>query len=222
MFRLLFILFTILLTGYGNSLFAQQPASDSTETTDLVISYSISISNGKKKTSVADMYDGGSKTFFLSRNQARIRLVSLMRIESIFFLPAADSSTMVYQVKESGRKPNRLSFTETAWRTYNNKYDSARSELVAADTKEIMGYPCKKAILHLADGRTLSCYYTDRLPPLPSLYDPAFSHLPGLVLEYSYSYKGGTATYTAISFKYDKISPGIFLLQGKHPADMKL
>lgn len=65
------------------------------------------------------MYDGGSKTFFISGNKVRIRLVSLMRIESLFFF-SDSTGTSIYQVKESG-KSTRRGLTETEWKSMNTK-----------------------------------------------------------------------------------------------------
>lgn len=70
-------------------------------------------------------------------------------------------------------------------------------------------------MVQLADGRSITAYYTPELPTLPALYQPAFAGLPGLVLEYSYSYEAGRITYTATVVRQEQISPGIFLLQGK-------
>ncbi len=193
---------------------AQTVDLDSSHLNGLVISYQVSFSQKNKKTSISETYNGGNQTLFISGNKARLRLVSLMRIESLFFLPGEDSVITVYQVKESGRKNIREKMTVQEWKERNKKYDSIRVELNETGGKKIAGYSCNKAMVQLADGRSITAYYTPELPTLPALYQPAFAGLPGLVLEYSYSYEAGRITYTATAVRQEQISPGIFLLQG--------
>ena len=211
MFNKPLILLGIFWVLKSPSAISQETSADSSLTKDFVISYGIRLNTDHKKTSVGDAYDGGSKTFFISNNKVRIRLVSLMRIESLFFF-SDSTGTSIYQVKESGRKINRRELTEQEWKTLNTKYDSTRYELSTGAGKKILGYDCKKAIVHLKDGRSITCFYTEKIPALPFIYEPAFAGLPGLVLEYTYNYKSGGATYTALSLKNDRVSPGIFLV----------
>ncbi len=145
-----------------------------------------------------------------------------MRIESIFFLPATDSTSRIFRIKESSKKADPRELTLEEWLQFNNKYDSARIEIIAGETKKILDYECKKAVIHLADGRDLTTYYTDEISPIRSIYEPAFALVPGLVLEYSYSYKGGSTTYTATSILRESIDPEIFSLQSKQPDKIKL
>src|SRR5580698_117967 len=51
---------------------------------DLTISYSITITSKKPGTGIAETYNGGIETLFAGAHVARMRLVSLMRIQSIF------------------------------------------------------------------------------------------------------------------------------------------
>lgn len=209
--RLWLGVFLMLKSQLANS---QEVIADSSHHKDFVISYAIQLDTDRKKTSVGDAYDGGSKTIFISDNKVRIRLVSLMRIESLFFF--SDSTGIsIYQLKESGKKTTRRELKDEEWKALNTKYDSARYELNSGGGKKILGYACKKATVHLKDGRTITCFYTEQLPALPFIYEPAFAGLPGLVLEYTYSYKSGGATYTAVSIKTDRVSPGIFLVSNQ-------
>lgn len=201
---------------------AQTVAAYNNKASDLIVSYTIDIKSNSKKVNVSETYNSGTKTIFISDNKARIRLLSLMRIESIFFLPSPDSILQVFKVKESTKqiKPEQLSLEE--WKQLNSKYDSSRVELVAGATKKILGYTCKKALVHLADGRVISTYYTEEIGPLLPVYEPAFTGIPGLVLEYSYTYKNGSSTYTANSVLLEPADPAIFSMQNKNPDKIKL
>jgi GLPGLI family protein len=194
---------------------AQAPqATDSMPLTNLVISYDIKVESGQKKVGIADAYDGGSKTIFISGKKARVRLVSLMRMESIYFLPAVDSSYNIYRVKESMKKPEKKSVTQAEWNALNSRYAQSNC-ILKEDSMNILVYKCYKAIVHLADGREMEVYYTKELPPITPLFEPAFACVPGAVLKYSYAHKSGSISYTAVSVKRTKVSPTVFNLAAK-------
>jgi len=218
-FKILLLIFILQLSTHSN---AQSLVAGDTPTEDMVISYSIEIKTGSKRTSIAETYNGGSKTVFISKNKTRIRLLSLMRIESLFFLPGTDSTVHIYQEKESGGKANPRQLSLSNWQKLNYKYDSAYYKPVADESKKILGYNCKKAIIYLKDGRTITAYYTEAIKPLRPICEPAFACLPGLALEYTYTYKSGSSTYTATSIKRETINPDIFLLKSKPPSHIRM
>jgi GLPGLI family protein len=214
---------TLFFLVNGIILFAQPLSTDSSrEENDLAISYELIINSGIKKNSIAETYNGGSRTIFISDAKARIRLVSLMRIESTYFEDLTDSTGTVYQVKESGRKPLQKKLTAAEWKQFNAKYDSIRCEPIDGISKKILGYSCKKALLHLQDGRQITVFYTEELPAIHSLYEPAFACVPGLVLQYEYGYQKGKATFTAVSLKKESINPEIFAVKKLNLSNIKL
>lgn len=218
-FNILPLIFIAQLFSHG---YAQNPSATNSSTEDMVISYNIVIEPGTKKTTIAETYNGGSKTVFISKNKTRIRLVSLMRIESLYFLPSTDSTTRIFQVKESGGKANPRQLSQSSWEKLNYKYDSAYYTPVDSEGKKILGFNCKKAIIYLKDGRTITAYYTEAIKPLHSMCEPALASLPGLALEYTYAYKSGSSTYTAVSITQEAINPEIFLLKAKTPSHIRL
>lgn len=219
--KLLNILPLIFIAQLFSHGYAQTPSASNSSTEDMVISYNIVIEPGTKKTTIAETYNGGSKTVFISKNKTRIRLVSLMRIESLYFLPGTDSTTRIFQVKESGGKANPRQLSQSGWEKLNDKYDSAYYKPVD-EGKKILGFNCNKAIIYLKDGRTITAYYTEAIKPLRSMCEPALACLPGLALEYTYAYKSGSSTYTAVSITQEAINPEIFLLKGKIPSHIRL
>ncbi len=210
-FKIFFIF--LLLPGKLDAV-AQVPVADSLPATDLVISYDIKVETGQKKTSIGDVYDGGSKTIFISKKKARVRLVSLMRIESIYFLPVNDSIYNIYRVKESVKKPEKKVITADSWKALNSKYEQSICEF-KSDSINILVYKCYKAVVTLADGRKMEVYYTKELHHINPLVEPAFTTVPGVVLQYSYAYKAGTITYTAVSVNKGDISPSVFTITSK-------
>jgi hypothetical protein len=182
---------------------AAHPAQDR----DLTVSYTLSIQTQKSENGLADTYDGGIQTLFSGGGAARLRLVSLMRIQSIF-LPA--NGTGVVVEKESGRKLTKT-FTLAQWSGYNRKYREADCQ-ITADTAHILGYVCKKANLTLKDGRKLTAWYTTELQcgSVP-LLEPAFAALPGLPLRYEYTCRRKTVCYTATSVSRKPVNPAVFI-----------
>lgn len=183
---------------------------DSVLNRNLTISYAIELISEEKNKGIGETYNGGLKTIFISGNNARIRLVSLMRIQSIYLLPHADTRGEAVIVKESGKNKYKTYLSEKNWKSYNSKYDSAGC-ILTTDSINILNYPCRKAIINLQDNRSMTVYYTDSLHnPVFSRVDPAFKCIPGIVLKYEYAHKKGTISYTATSISTDRVTPDVF------------
>jgi hypothetical protein len=177
---------------------------------DLTITYTIELTKARKKSiGIGESYNGGTKTIFVSNGLARLRLVSLMRMQSIFILPPGNQERMAAIVKESGKNKNKVYLTATQWKQYNAKYDQAGCRL-SDDTVVISGYPCNKAIITLADGKSITAFYTKQIQRSElAAVEPVFSCIPGLVLKYTYEYKKGKITYTATAVSRKQIDQGI-------------
>lgn len=183
---------------------------------DLTIAYAMKVTTGKKMVAAADGYDGSSKTVFVSGKRARIRLVSLMRMESIYFPGNAGTNSFATRVKESGKNPYKRLHTKEEWKKANHHYDSV-SCVFFSDSVEILGYLCRKAVITVNEGEKITAYYTRDLPNLPENYDPAFNCLPGLVMQYEYSYKSAMVSCQAVSINRDPIDSKIFSIPASIP-----
>jgi GLPGLI family protein len=184
-------------------------AAETKIASDLTISYALSI-KAEKKNGIAESYNGASKTIFIGNNQVRSRLVSLMRVQSIFYKLHAGNREVVTLLKESGKERTKIDLTATEWKEYNRKYDDAVVEL-KEDSVTIHGYVCKLAMVKLKDGRLLNVYYTSELQyPMLALVEPAFKDIPGLVLQYEYANEHAVFTYTVTGISKDKIDPEVF------------
>lgn len=181
----------------------------------LTIIYQLKI-EGINKGGIEETYNGGNKTIFISNENIRIRLVSLMRIESIFLNLSPDSgSKMVTIVKESGKDKYKSKLCWNDWKGYNKKYIGVHC-IFSEETRTILNYPCKKATLKLIDGKELIVYYTSQFySPLLAEADPIFSKIPGLVLQYQYKRKNKSITYTAFEINENKINKNLFLIPDK-------
>jgi hypothetical protein len=203
--------------------FGRRPASEGARpvsvkdyfSNDLTISYSIALISKKDNTGIGETYNGGIETIFAGGRQARLRLVSLMRIESVFIFLDKGQLRNVTMIKESGTNKHSKVLTPGQWKLYNKKYDGSSCRLTA-DTAIILKHICKKAVITLKDGRQMTAWYTPSIQkPICSWLEPAFSSVPGLVLKYEYTYKKKTITYTATTISQNPIPADIFIVPAR-------
>ncbi|MES2847550.1 MAG: hypothetical protein V4685_00720 [Bacteroidota bacterium] len=199
----------LLLLFAGQSVFCKIVAQ--VKNHNLTIVYDITIRKTKRSTGIEETYNGGTKAVFISDSKARIRLVSLMRMESIFF--DYDSSTLkeVRVIKESGSKKYQYKLTAADWENYNSKYAGATCDTIS-DSIIIAGYTCKKAVLHLSSGEEIITYYTNSISIGNKFIDPAFTCIPGTVLQYEYVSNRGSVIFKASEVKKEPIAKDVFVI----------
>jgi len=187
---------------------------------ELTVVYNIAIKSKSKKAGIEETYNGGLKTVFLQGNKTRIRMVTLMRIQSLFFLPQKKPGKEVVLLKEFGKVKYKTYLDSSNWLKLNEKYDSVVCEL-SGDTATILNYPCKKMLLYLAGGQAITVFYTDSIRIKNEFAEPIFKCVPGLVLRYEYTTKKGSISYTASEIKGKKIDPSVFVIPQKGYAEKK-
>ncbi|HTI08503.1 MAG TPA: hypothetical protein VL832_08090 [Puia sp.] len=190
------------------------PAGGESNGHDLTVSYSIEVKSKKRNTGIGETYNGGVKTLFASDRQLRLRLVSLMRMQSVLIFPDSSLSPKIVLLKESGKDKYKCYLTPGDWKLYNQKYEGVVCR-ITGDTARILNYVCKKAVLTLKSGKYITVYYTPAIQkPALARVEPLFSSIPGLVLKYEYTYRKGTVTYTATMVSRSSIDPDVFAIPG--------
>ena len=184
------------------------PSQGNTKTAGpLTISYSMALLTKRANSGIAETYNGAEQTLFDDGGHARLRLASLMRIESLILDAEPQTVTML---AESAKPQRKTTLTAGQWQTYNAKYTGAACNLTG-DTASILGYSCKKAVIRLHDGRRITAWYTPRIEePNQSILEPAFAAIPGLVLRYEYTCRHKTVCYTATTLSRRPIDPSVF------------
>jgi GLPGLI family protein len=177
----------------------------------LTIVYDITVNKTKSSSGIEETYNGGTRSVFISGNKARIRLVSLMRIESIFLTYDTSTLHQAAVIKESGAKKYRFNLSADDWKHYNKKYDGVTCSF-ENDSILIAGFNCKKALISLSSGEEIIAYYTDSLPPANPLIEPAFTCIPGMVLQYEHTSKRGVVSFKASLVSSDMIEKNIFVI----------
>lgn len=181
---------------------------------DLTVSYTLTLSSKRGNTGIGETYNGGIETLFAAGAHARLRLASLMRVQSVFIVMDGALVKRVTLLKESGNDRKRTTMTAGEWKEYNKKYAGSTLQ-ITRDTATILRYLCKKVVIALKDGRQLSAWYTpDIQSPAFAALEPAFAGIPGLVLQYEYVYRKKTLRYRATAISHKPIDPAVFTPPG--------
>ena len=147
---------------------------------DCTILYSVSTSEKKNN-------DIGSKTFLIKGKDIRIDLVSKTFSQTVFYNSNTGNATVLKNVGESKYISQ---YNADEWEKANETYEGITVALTDS-TKNILGYNCKQAILTLKNGSIYIIYFVPGL--IPSVMESPFEpkNIPGLVLEYESTIKGG-------------------------------
>jgi hypothetical protein len=194
-----------------------QSAIDSNEfrKTDFSITYDINIISNKKKT-IAETYNGAVKSVFVKGNTVKLRLVSLMRIQNIYYKHrTTDTSAVAVIVKESGKAKYKFKLGKSNWELFNARYATVEVKL-SDDSLVLLNRICKKATLTYPDGSSLTAYY---LPGTKNealaAAEPMFAAVPGIVLQYEYHQGKKGILYTASRISFEPLAISHFTIPTK-------
>ena len=82
---------------------------------------------------------------------------------------------------------------------------------LATDTKTILGYECKKALIQLKDGNMFTVYYATNIITSVKEFEYPFKDVPGLVLEYEEQAAGNKKIkYTATKINFNPVQASKF------------
>jgi len=166
---------------------------------DCMVTYTVSVdSSGTSKSSLANT----TKIFYVRGRKSRTDLMSPAFTQSVIY----DNSTgTAIILREMGGNKYMSTFTAEKWKEQNKQYDGM-SVTLANDTKNILGYECKKAIAKLKDGTTFSVFYAPGIIPQTSENSYEFQNIPGFVLQYETSGNNGQKIiFTATAINLDPV-----------------
>ncbi len=219
---------TFLFIAFGLQTMAQPVKKATTSkpyksgTKEFVISYALAI-KGDKIDGIAETYNGGLKTAFIKGDVARLRLVSLMRTQSIFFNNKKGQSKKIATiVKESGKVRTKMILDAKQWKKFNSKNNGTQIQFFKDDTLRILNFLCNKAIITNKDSLKLELYYYPSVKNKTlAAVDPLFNAVPGLVMKYSFTKGEKTIEYTATTLKTGLIAPVSFIIPSKNYISQK-
>jgi len=191
--KYLSVILTLML-GLKNPLLSQQRV-----VAECTVNFKISMDDGTLDKDVSNSFSKSYKTVYIKGNDSRVDFVSPAIQQSIIY-EKTQSSAVVLREFGTNKFMNRLS--KEQWLTANKQYQGMTLNLVN-ETKIVLGYECKKALLTLKDGSVFSLYYATSIVPSVKEFEYQFKDIPGFVLEYQIKESGDN---TIVNYKAEKIT----------------
>jgi GLPGLI family protein len=187
-------IFAILVLGLVTPALAQQRV-----VAECTVIFKITLDDGTVDKDVSNSISKSAKTVFIKGNDSRVDLVSPAIQQSIIY-DKTQNTAVVLREFGTNKFMNRLS--KEQWVTANKQYQGMAISLVN-ETKTILGYECKKAMITLKDGTVFSLYYATAIIPSVKEFEYQFKDVPGFVLEYQIKESGDN---TLVNYRAEKIS----------------
>jgi len=184
----------ILMLGLQNPLLAQQRV-----VAECTVIFKVSMDDGTLDKDLSNSFSKSYKTVYIKGNDSRVDLVNPAIQQSVIY-DKTQSSAVVLREFGTNKFMNRLS--KEQWLAANKQYQGMTLNLVN-ETKIVLGYECKKALLTLKDGSVFSLYYATSIVPSVKEFEYQFKDIPGFVLEYQIKESGDN---TIVNYKAEKIT----------------
>lgn len=196
------LIITVLFTFQSNAQQRQRTIAECT------IDYNITLDDvtGLDNATV-EMFKSTIKTVYIKGNQSRVDFISPSFIQSVIYDKRTGNAVIL---REIGGNKFLTKLDKAAWDKSNNKFENLKTNLLD-ETKVILGYECKKAVLLLTDGTTLDLFYATNYIPSVKEFEYQFKDVPGFVLEYESQDKSGKKIkYTATKINLNPIATSKF------------
>ncbi len=184
----------VLMLGLQNPLSAQQRV-----VAECTVIFKISMDDGKVDKDVLNSISKSSKTVYIKGNDSRVDLVSPALQQSVIYDKTQSSAVVL---REFGANKFMNSLGKEQWLAANKKYQDMTLNLLN-ESKTVLGYECKKAMLTLKDGSVFSLYYATSIIPSVKEFEYQFKDIPGFVLEYQIKETGDN---TIVNYRAEKIT----------------
>ncbi len=183
------IILVLLLPVIFGSVYSQQPKIIS----DCTITFSITSSLNEKSDNI------GNKILYIKGKDMRSDFISSKFSQSVFFNANTGKATIL---KTVGKSKYISNYDAEQWKTLNAEYNGVKISFTG-NTKKILEYDCKEALLTTLDGKPYTVYYVPTLMPSVSENAFQFKDVPGLILEYDAIIKENQKiTYTATQINF--------------------
>ncbi len=185
------IIFALLLPVICGSVYCQQPKIIS----DCTITFSIT-------SSANDKSDVGSKIIYIKGKDIRSDFISSKFSQSVFFNANTGKATIL---KTLGKSKYISYYDAGQWKTLNAEYNGIKISFTG-NTRKILDYDCKEAVLTTSEGKSYTVYYVPSLVPSVTENIFQFKDVPGLILEYEATIKENQKiTYTATQINFNPV-----------------
>lgn len=189
------LLLALLLSGAVT--FAQKVISEGT------LSYDITIQNAAEK---AAAVTNAGLTVYLKGSISRTDMTSSLGSEKTIYDAKTGSAVIL---KEYSGQKLMITLTKDNWKEKNKKTEGI-AFTDQGEKREILNYSCTKAVAKLADGSTITVFYTKDLTTQNKEYDPLFKNLPGFPMQYEVESGKLKFTYTISKIDQNNLSQAKF------------
>ncbi|HJV19624.1 MAG TPA: hypothetical protein VJ552_07060 [Sediminibacterium sp.] len=198
--KLLF--FVLLMTG-GWHAFAQTRV-----VAECTVTYSIqAAASGQTEPEAAELLKSSSKTVYIKGNNSRVDLISPSFLQTLIYDKSTGNAVIL---REMGINKFMTRLSRKDWVSQNSKF-SGMTISYLNETRNILGYDCKKAVLKLQNGSQFTVFYSTTIAPSVREFEYQFKDIPGFVLEYEATEGGGqTITYTATKINLSPVQASKF------------
>ena len=119
------------------------------------------INTGSDKPQAADFLDGATSTIYIKGNRSRTEMISSLGTQATVIDGVTNTIAIL---KEYGDQKYLIRLNPSEWKDANKKYDGVDFAILN-ETKNILGYNCKKAVGKLSDGNAFTVWFTPDLVP---------------------------------------------------------
>ncbi|OIR14131.1 hypothetical protein GALL_45910 [mine drainage metagenome] len=177
---------------------------------ECTITYSIEPDSSNADKELVASLKESSKIVYIKGNNSRVDLISPAYIQSTFFDKTNGNAIVL---REFGNNKFMTKLDNRAWEKQNKKFDALIMN-TSNDTKVILGYECKKAVIQLKDGSVYHLFFATAIAPSVKEYEYEFKNVPGLVLEYDITDKDGKKIhFSATKINLSPVSSSKFDIQ---------
>ncbi|MBY0480927.1 MAG: hypothetical protein K2Q21_06215 [Chitinophagaceae bacterium] len=170
---------------------------------ECTVTYQISLTETKTDKEVQNAIQQSFRTVYIKGNDSRVDLVSPSLTQSVIYDKSNGSAVVL---KEFGNNKFMIRLNQSAWKLANKKYEGMNIQLVNNETKTILGYECKKALITLKDSSVFNVYYATAITPSVKEFEYQFKDIPGFVLEFqAKDQSGSVATYRAVKISLSPV-----------------
>lgn len=142
------------------------------------------------------------KTVYIKGNDCRTDIKTESFSQTTFYDKTSGNAVVL---REFGNNKIMTKLNKKQWIDQNKNFDSATINLTG-DTKNILGYECKKAVLQNKAGSTITVFFATAIIASVKEFEYQLKDVPGLVLEYETEQNGKKIKYTATKISLSPVS----------------
>ena len=175
---------------------------------DCTITFAISADESNGDKAAIAYLKASTKTVYIRANDSRTDLVSPSFTQTLLYNKSTGNAVIL---REFGNNKFMTKLDNSKWAAENKKYEGMKITYINTDTKTILGYECKKAVMELKDGSSYSLYYATNIVPSVKEFEFQFKDIPGFVLEFeSQEAENKKIKYTATKINLSPVQASRF------------